>query len=77
MIRTRIAERAAMGYRHPRPTREAMPTHLGSTDLISRNLGEKIVKSKMIDFPKISRFREAGKYTPPAYGGNPEILEKL
>jgi hypothetical protein len=60
MIRTRIAERAAMGYRHPRPTREAMPTHLGSTNLISRNLGENIVTSKMIDFPKISRFREAG-----------------
>lgn len=75
MIRTRIAERAAMGYRHPRPTREAMPTHLGSTDLISRNLGENIVTSKMIDFPKISRFRGAGEKFNSACGGNPEILQ--
>jgi hypothetical protein len=39
-------------------------------------ISSKKTDSSKIDFPKISRFREAGKISTPACGGNPEILEK-
>ena len=65
---------------HPLPSLEGYAARRGVCirEVRTMNLLHQIkTDSSKIDFTKISGFREAGKYIPPACGGNPEILEKL